>query len=155
MAEGTMPREGRVEHPVSAGGVVYRAVDGHLEIVLCGRRSPPLWALPKGSPDVGETLGQTALREVQEETGLSVAIQMPLGSTEYWFVRTQDGVRCHKTVHFYLMVPTGGDLSLHDPEFDLVRWFPEPEIFKAMTHDSEAAIVEKALAMARSKPVPS
>jgi len=112
-----------------------------------------LWALPKGSPEVGETLDQTALREVQEETGLETAIQMPLGSIQYWFVRSQDGVRCHKTVHFYLMVPTGGDLSLHDPEFDLVRWFPQLEIFKAMTYASEAAIVKKALSLARSEPV--
>ena len=150
-----MPRKGRTEHLVSAGGVVYRAVDGHLEVVLCGRKSPPLWALPKGGPNVGETLDQTALREVQEETGLEVAIQTPLGSIQYWFFRSQDGVRCYKTVHFYLMVPTGGDLHLHDPEFDFVRWVPEPEIFKAMTHASEAAIVKKALSLARSEPVPS
>lgn len=148
-----MPRKGRVEHLVSAGGVVYRAVDGHLEVVLCGRKSPLLWALPKGGPDAGESLAQTALREVQEETGLEVAIQMPLGSVQYWFFRSQDGMRCHKTVHFYLMVPTGGDLSRHDPEFDLVRWVPEAEVFKAMTHASEAEIVKKALSLARPEPV--
>ena len=150
-----MPRKKKTEHLVSAGGVVYRAVDGHLEVVLCGRESPPLWALPKGSPDVGETLDQTALREVQEETGLEAAIQVPLGSIQYWFVRSQDGVRFHKTVHFYLMVPTGGDLSLHDPEFDLVRWFPRPEVLKTMTYASEAAIVEKAFSLARPEPVRS
>jgi len=150
-----MPRKKKTEHLVSAGGVVYRAVDGHLEVVLCGRKSPPLWALPKGSPDAGETLDQTALREVQEETGLEVAIQTSLGSIQYWFVRSQDGVRFHKTVHFYLMVPTGGDLSLHDPEFDLVRWFPRPEVLKTMTYASEAAIVEKAFSLARPEPVRS
>ena len=143
-----MPRKKKTEHLVSAGGVVYRAVDGHLEVVLCGRKSPPLWALPKGSPDAGETLDQTALREVQEETGLEVAIQTSLGSIQYWFVRSQDGVRFHKTVHFYLMVSTGGDLSLHDPEFDLVRWFPRPEVLKTMTYASEAAIVKRALSLA-------
>ena len=150
-----MDRQGRIEHPVSAGGVVYRAVDSHLEAVLCGRKSPPLWALPKGGLDPGETLDQAALREVQEETGLEVVIQAHLGSIDYWFVRRQDGVRCHKTVHFYLMVPTGGDPSLHDPEFDFVRWFPEAEIFKAMTYTSEVTIMEKAFSLARSEPVPS
>jgi len=148
-----MPGKGRIERPVSAGGVVYRAIDNHLEVVLCGRKSPPLWALPKGGPNEGETLEQTAVREVQEETGLQVTIQTPLGSIQYWFVRSQDGVRCHKTVHFYLMVPTGGDLTLHDPEFDLVRWFPEPDIFKVMTHASEADIVRKAISLVRSEPV--
>ena len=150
-----MPRMEKIEHQVSAGGVVYREANGQLEVVLCGRRSPPLWALPKGTPDSGEALDQTALREVQEETGLEVAIQMPLGNIEYWFFRSQDRVRCHKTVHFYLMVPTGGDFSLHDPEFDFVRWFPESEMFKVMTYESEAGIVQKALASARSEWVPS
>ena len=146
-----MLRRRQVEHPISAGGVVYRVLDGRLEIALCGLKTPPLWALPKGTPEVGETMEQTALREVREETGLEVAIRMPLGSIQYWFVRTQDGVRCHKTVHFYLMVPTGGDTSLHDPEFDFVRWFPGRETMKVMTYDDEKAIVEKALSLTRSE----
>ena len=37
-------------------------------------------------------------------------------SIEYWFV--QSGTRIHKTVHYYLMEPTGGDLARHDHEFD-------------------------------------
>ena len=148
-----MPSKEKIEHPVSAGGVVYRPVDGHLDVLLCGRKSPRLWALPKGTPDPGETLEQTALREVREETGLDVAIQAPIGAIEYWFVRSQDGVRCHKTVHFYLMVPTGGDVSLHDPEFDLVSWFPEAKVFETMTYASEAEVVRKALPIARTEPV--
>ncbi|MSQ22167.1 MAG: NUDIX hydrolase [Dehalococcoidia bacterium] len=146
-----MPRTARIEHQVSAGGVVYRETEGQLEVVLCGRKSPLLWALPKGTPDQGESIEQTALREVREETGLDAAIQTPLGFIEYWFSRTQDGVRCHKKVHFYLMVPTGGDPSLHDPEFDLVRWFAEQEALKAMSYASEVAIVKKALLAARGE----
>lgn len=148
-----MPSKGKVEHLVSAGGVVYREVDGRREVALCGRRSPPLWALPKGSPDLGETLEQTALREVREETGLEVAMQMPLGHIEYWFSRVQDGVRCHKKVYFYLMVPTGGDPSRHDPEFDVVQWFPESEVFRRMTYPTEAAMVKKALLAAGHEPI--
>ena len=141
----------RIEHLVSAGGVVYRERDGLLQVVLCGRKSPLLWALPKGTPDQGETLEQTAVREVREETGLEVAIQTPLGFVEYWFSRTQDNVRCHKKVYFYLMVPTGGDPSLHDPEFDLVQWFAETEVFDAMTHASEQGVVKKALLAVRGE----
>ena len=142
----------KTEHHVSAGGVVCRAEDGHTEVALCGRVSPPLWALPKGTPDPGESIEQTALREVEEETGLKVSIEESLGAIQYSFVRTQDDTQCHKTVHFYLMKPVGGDISLHDPEFDLVRWFPQSDVLAAMTYDTERDVVRKALDLTREEP---
>ena len=58
----------------SARGVAYRLSDDGIEIVLCGRASDGLWALPEGSPSGGESPVDTALREVREETGLRVAV---------------------------------------------------------------------------------
>lgn len=148
-----MPRNGRpttrapVERLVSAGGVVYRVRDGTVEVVLCGRREPPRWSLPKGTPDPGETLEETALREVHEETGLEPRMVGPLQSIEYWFVRPDDRVRCHKTVHFYLMESVGGDTSLHDPEFDVVEWLPAEEALRRLTYANEARVLERALAV--------
>ena len=78
-------------------------------------------------------------------------MRAPLGSIEYWFLRTQDQVNCHKTVHFYLMSPIGGDLSLHDPEFDVVQWFHEKGALKVMTYADEVGIMEKALAMVKGE----
>ena len=78
------------------------------------------WSLPKGTPDGDETPEQTALREVNEETGLEVRILDTIGDIHYRFVR--DGRRIHKTVHYYLMEATGGDLADHDQEFVDVRW---------------------------------
>ena len=148
-----MQKRENVEDLVSAGGVVYRKFNGHLEIVLCGLRSTLLWALPKGTPEEGESLEQTALREVREETGLDVDIQASLGTIEYWFCDGRNGTRYHKTVHFYLMVPTGGDFSRHDPEFDEVRWYAEDIVLNTMTYRDEINLVEKALEIARSEVV--
>ena len=53
---------------------MYRPARSGVEIVLCGRGAPPIWALPKGTPEPGETREQTALREASEETGLELAI---------------------------------------------------------------------------------
>src|SRR5437588_12914594 len=98
----------QVVRDVSAGGVVYRrnGEDGPIEVVLVGRLRPKRWALPKGTPEVGETLEGTAVREVGEETGLLVRIEQPLDEIHYWFV--SGGVRHSKTVHFYLMQLVGG-----------------------------------------------
>ena len=114
----------------------------HREIVIVHRRAPLLWALPKGTPDSGETLEETALRETREETGLEVAIEGTISSIRYYFVR--GSTRFHKTVHFFLMRPIGGALELHDQEFDEVRWATIPEALALLTHATERSIVERA-----------
>ena len=133
----------RTARATSAGGVVHRSSDGRREIVILHRRSPVLWALPKGTPDAGETLEETALRETREETGLDVEIESPISSIRYFFVR--GSTRFHKTVHFFLMRPLGGALELHDREFDDVRWAEVPEALALLTHATERSVVERAV----------
>jgi 8-oxo-dGTP pyrophosphatase MutT (NUDIX family) len=133
----------------SAGGVIYRFNDGQIQIVLGHRREPPLWALPKGTPHAGETLQETALREAREETGLELIVEAPIRSVSYVFVRGR--TRFHKTVHFYLMRPVGGDVSRHDREFDEVRWVELNEALELMTHATERALVEQAAAMVAAR----
>jgi 8-oxo-dGTP pyrophosphatase MutT (NUDIX family) len=133
----------RTARATSAGGVVHRSVEDRHEIVVVHRRAPVLWALPKGTPDSGETLEETALRETREETGLEVEIEAPISSIRYFFVR--GSTRFHKTVHFFLMRPVGGALELHDAEFDEVRWASAPEALALLTHATERSVVERAL----------
>lgn len=136
----------RIEQAVSAGGVVFRRGDHGVEIVLCGRSSEGLWALPKGTPERGESLQETALREVSEETGLGVRIVGDLGTIEYSFARPVQGVRFEKTVYHFLMEPTGiGSVDEHDGEYDRVAWFPAGEALRIMTHRNEVHIVRRAL----------
>jgi 8-oxo-dGTP pyrophosphatase MutT (NUDIX family) len=129
----------------SAGGVVHRSVGERTEIVLVHRRRPVLWALPKGTPDAGETLEETALRETREETGLDVEIEAPISDIRYFFVH--GSTRFHKTVHFYLMRPTGGGLDQHDHEFDEVRWLQVEEARELMSYATERTVVERAVQM--------
>jgi len=123
---------------------VHRTSDGLLQVLLVHRRSPRLWALPKGTPDSGETIEETALRETREETGMEVAIERQLRSIRYFFVRGT--TRFHKTVHFFLMRPIGGALDDHDAEFDEVRWVDIEEALAILNHDTERSVVEEAVA---------
>lgn len=138
----------RTVRDVSAGGVITR-FNGHtLEVVLVGRARPERWSIPKGTPITGESLEETAIREVREETGLSVRILERLGDITYWF--SARGVRHHKTVHFYLLDALGGRMEDHDWENDFVEWVPAEDALQRMSFASEIAIVEKAIARANT-----
>ena len=143
----TIERELRTETATSAGGVVYRRSDRGIEIVLCGRSADGLWALPKGTPEYGESPEDTAIREVREETGLGVRIVDDLGSIFYTFARPASGVRYEKTVRHFLMEPDGsGSTETHDAEYDRVIWVPAAEAMRIMTHRNEIDVVQRALA---------
>ena len=132
----------------SAGGIVVRFEDGAPQLVVGKRkreRDGVTWTLPKGTPNPRETTEETALREVREESGLEVRIVRRFDSIEYWFV--QGRTRIHKTVHYFLMVPTGGDLDRHDHEFDEVRWIGFDEAPGLLTFETERALVARAGAL--------
>lgn len=135
----------RVRSAVAAGGVVYRRGTDGFEVALAGRLSDGTWVLPKGQPDGSETLEQTALREVREETGLQVRAVGSLGQVEYWFAAGPERVR--KAVHFYLMEPIGGDTSLHDHEYDEIRWVPVGEARRMLSFDTYRDVLDRALAV--------
>jgi 8-oxo-dGTP pyrophosphatase MutT (NUDIX family) len=126
----------------SAGGIVVSANRERPSLVVGMRRrgrDRVTWTLPKGTPHRGETPEETALREVEEETGLAVRILEPVSSIHYEFV--QGGSRIEKTVHYFLMAPVGGDLARHDHEFERVRWVPFDEAAGLLTFPTERELV--------------
>ena len=87
---------------------------------------------------------QTALREVQEETGLVVNIHKKVKTINYKFVKTT-GAQCFKKVHFYLMSAIGGNTAEHDQEFDEVAWVSSEKALFMMQYDNERLVLEAAL----------
>ncbi len=68
----------------SAGAVLYTVLDGQRQYVLV-REKNGSYGLPKGHVEPGETLAETALREVWEETGVKAVLhsQEPVMVDEY------------------------------------------------------------------------
>jgi ADP-ribose pyrophosphatase YjhB (NUDIX family) len=91
----------------TAGGVVLRDVEG-VPHVLIIRDPYRKWGLPKGHTEAGETLPETALREVSEETGLSELELGPELITIDWQFRAGEE-RIHKFATFFLMFSEDGE----------------------------------------------
>ena len=80
----------------AAGAVLWRLVDGKPMIMVIHRTVYADVTLPKGKVDPGETLAETAVREVFEETGVAVALGVPVGVSRY----QMPGKR-QKIVHYW------------------------------------------------------
>ena len=129
----------------SAGGLVVDLAGEVPRGALIGRvdrRGRLLWSLPKGHVEPGETAEQAAIREVQEETGISGEILATLGTIDFWFIA--DGRRVHKTVHHYLLRAVGGELSDADIEVAEVAWVPLPLISAQLAYPDERGLVDEA-----------
>lgn len=74
---------GKTADVYAAGAVCWRMIDGRMNVLLIHRTVHGDVTIPKGKVDPGESLPRTAVREVEEETGLAVALGVPLGVSHY------------------------------------------------------------------------
>jgi 8-oxo-dGTP pyrophosphatase MutT (NUDIX family) len=130
---------------VSAGGLVVDALTNEGNALLISRhdrRGRLIWSFPKGHLEDGETDTEAAVREVHEETGIRARVLERLGEIDFWFMA--DGRRIHKTVHHFLMVGEGGQLSDTDPEVESVEWVPLSAVHSRLAYSDERALLKKA-----------
>ena len=141
--------------PVSVLVVIYTPDQ---QVLLLERADHPgYWQSVTGSCDPGETLRQTAVREVREETGLD-AEQYPLSAWNLqndfeiyaeWRHRYAPGVT-HNTEHvFGLEVPAPLAVTLAPREHLNYRWLPREEAVQRVFSWTNAAALEKLPAMMR------
>jgi 8-oxo-dGTP pyrophosphatase MutT (NUDIX family) len=133
--------------------VVYRTGTQGPELVLAARRTRRgelAWGLPKGLIERDEGPESTAIREVREEAGIEAEIEEDLGAISYFYV--WEGVRVKKSVRFYLMRATGGDVSQHDHEMEEVAWFPAAEAPRIASFRSERALIERVAERIQGRP---
>ena len=139
-----------MDREFSAGGVLVRRLRGRwmLAAIRPAGRTRPVWALPKGVIDPGESPEETAVREVAEETGVEGTSLGKLGDVRY--VYTWDGRRIFKVVSFFLLRYQRGRLGKLPPEtaheVDEVRWLPLEEAPQLLEYTGEREMAEEALA---------
>ena len=119
----------------AAGGALWRLADGGgIETALVHRPKYDDWSLPKGKPEEGEHLLETAVREVAEETGLDVVVGRRSVRTEY---EVAEGP---KRVDYWLMRVVGGAFE-PNAEVDELRWLPVEEACALVSHAHDRAVL--------------
>ncbi|HEV8580350.1 MAG TPA: NUDIX hydrolase [Thermoanaerobaculia bacterium] len=136
----------KTEHHRSAGGLV---VEGD-RILLISTQAGRRWQLPKGHIEPGESAEQAAVREVQEETGVSGRVVASLPGVEYWFVE-RGRRRVHKEVEYFLLVYVGGDAADFDAgEVSGAEWLSWDEGIARLSFENERRVVQFARQIAAS-----
>ncbi len=139
---------------LSSGGIPIRmGEDGRprMALIRVTRRSGVTWEIAKGKLEPGETPEAAGVREVQEEMGLDVSLEISgyVGIIRYGFL-APGGLPRLKTVYLYLMEPvvSEGVTLDFDPRTQEgikdVRWFTPPEACRAVTHSSLRPVMRKA-----------
>ena len=130
---------------ISAGGVVYRNSAEGLEIQLIVDRYAKI-SLAKGKMEPGETIEETALREIQEETGMIGKIIEPVDVIKYTYEHSSLGT-VDKEVHYYLVEALSGDLQPQVEEIKGVAWYKPLEAWekqKQNGYDNNDKILKQA-----------
>ena len=144
----------------SAGGILFKKQETRLdsarqarnkkqEIVwlVCQHSQHKGWVFPKGfigDKIAGESIEDTALREVEEETGVKGKIleklEKPAGYFYVW-----EGEKRFKTVYYFLMEFVSGDINNHDFEMMKVEWWSKEKVEKELTYKSDKLAFKEAL----------
>ncbi|MGW2416428.1 NUDIX hydrolase [Streptomyces tubercidicus] len=122
-------------------------------LLLIHKTDNDLWALPGGGHDVGESIEHTVVREVEEETGIAVAVEDIVGLyTDPQHVMAYDDgeVRQQFSICFHAR-PVGGTLRTSS-ESKEVRWVSPTDLERLDIHPSMRLRITHGLDDSRTAP---
>lgn len=140
----------------SCGVVPYREEGGKILylVISSAVTKREHWEFPKGGVEEGEREVQTALRELQEETGVSQVRLLP-GFREpiRYIYRRPEGLVSKQVVYFIGKVANPA-VTLREVEAKDYRWATYDETYKLIRHANARILLERAHAFITGKPRP-
>lgn len=128
----------------AAGGVVWRFVDDKLLVLLIHRTQYRDITLPKGKVDPGEMLAETAAREIWEETGIRVALGVPVGVSRYRLPSKRT-----KIVHYWAAEATDAAIRasafVPNKEIAAIEWATPKKAISRLSYPVDVEIIENFL----------
>lgn len=121
---------------LAAGGLVLKTIDDVIHTVVIHRPKYDDWSIPKGKVDPGETLQETALREVFEETFLECRLGEPL-TTQYYADQ-------NKTVHYWVMHVVFDHGFVPHEEIDQMQWVSLDRALEILDYEQDMRLIEEA-----------
>jgi 8-oxo-(d)GTP phosphatase len=119
----------------AAGGVVRRVEPEGIEVLLVHRPRYDDWTFPKGKAHPGEGDEETALREVEEETGIRARLGVELPSSRY-----RDSHGRPKVVRYWTMRPESGSFEPHR-EVDEIKWLPVGDAESQLSYERDVEVL--------------
>jgi 8-oxo-dGTP diphosphatase len=121
----------------AGGGVLWQNGPlGEAEVLVVHRPKNDDWTFPKGKQDAGETDEETALREVEEETGFRCTLGPELASTSYI-----DRKGRPKAVRYWVMTIESGSFTPSD-EVDEIRWVTPAQARWLLSYDRDRDVLD-------------
>ncbi len=124
----------------SCGALVYRKHGDKLQLLILRHRMGGHWSFPKGHVEEGETEVQTALREVKEETGLS--IQLFEGFREQVSYSPRPGIK--KDVVYFLGFAQDSRTKRQEEEISEIRWIDLDQTYQYLTYENDRRLIQSA-----------
>lgn len=132
----------------SCGALVFRKDQNGIEYVLMIRhRHGGHRSFPKGHVEEGETEHETAIREVFEETGVSIEIYSPFRHT----VSYSPAVGVIKKVVYFIADTTQEYIRPREGEIAEVEWVESGTVESKLTHENDKSLFRAAMAFRRRK----
>ncbi|MDD2956572.1 MAG: NUDIX domain-containing protein [Oscillospiraceae bacterium] len=126
----------------SCGALVYRTSGRGVELLLLKHKYGGHWSFPKGHVEAGETEIQTALREVKEETGLTVSLHEGFRHAVEYFPKPN----VKKQVVYFLGYAADDHVVKQEEEISEIQWVPLEKADTIVTFKNDKNLIHRAIA---------